>query len=119
MRDMYNEINQLLKYGSYIVDNLTKYKHPVLIHIPPFDELRGGAWVVLDTTINSERMEMYCHSKGRGGVLEPSGTAEIKFRARGVLATMHRLDDKLKELEKKLDGLTLLETSILQHPEHL
>ena len=79
------------------------YEHPVLIYIPPFGELRGGAWVVLDPTINSERMEMYCDSQGRGGVLEPSGTVEIKFRARDVLSTMHRLDDKLKELEKKLD----------------
>ena len=103
MRDMYNEI---LKYGSYIVDNLRKYRQPVLIYIPPFGELRGGAWVVLDPTINPEHMEMYCDGQGRGGVLEPNGTVEIKFRQRDVLATMHRLDDVLIDLQKKLDGET-------------
>jgi acetyl-CoA carboxylase / biotin carboxylase 1 len=41
-RDMYNEV---LKYGSYIVDALTKYEQPVFVYIPPFGELRGGSWV--------------------------------------------------------------------------
>ena len=101
MRDMYNEI---LKYGSYIVDNLRKYKQPVLIYIPPYGELRGGAWVVLDPTINPDRMEMYCDSNGRGGVLEPTGTVEIKFRKKDVLITMHRIDKKLIELDEQLDA---------------
>jgi acetyl-CoA carboxylase / biotin carboxylase 1 len=43
-RDMYNEV---LKYGSYIVDALTKYEQPVFVYIPPFGELRGGSWVSL------------------------------------------------------------------------
>ena len=41
-RDMYNEV---LKYGSYIVDSLVKYEQPVFVYIPPFGELRGGSWV--------------------------------------------------------------------------
>lgn len=41
-RDMYNEV---LKYGSYIVDALVKYEQPVFVYIPPFGELRGGSWV--------------------------------------------------------------------------
>lgn len=41
-RDMYNEV---LKYGSYIVDALVAYKKPVFVYIPPFGELRGGSWV--------------------------------------------------------------------------
>lgn len=41
-RDMYNEV---LKYGSYIVDALCKYEQPVFVYIPPFGELRGGSWV--------------------------------------------------------------------------
>jgi acetyl-CoA carboxylase/biotin carboxylase 1 len=41
-RDMYNEV---LKYGSYIVDGLVKYEQPVFVYIPPFGELRGGSWV--------------------------------------------------------------------------
>ena len=44
-RDMYNEV---LKYGSYIVDALTKYEQPVFVYIPPFGELRGGSWVSSD-----------------------------------------------------------------------
>lgn len=43
-RDMYNEV---LKYGSYIVDGLVKYEQPVFVYIPPFGELRGGSWVSL------------------------------------------------------------------------
>ena len=41
-RDMYNEV---LKYGSYIVDALVKYGQPIFVYIPPFSELRGGSWV--------------------------------------------------------------------------
>jgi acetyl-CoA carboxylase carboxyltransferase component len=65
LRDLYEEI---LKFGSYIVDNLRDYQHPVFIYIPPCGELRGGAWVVLDPTINPDKMEMYCDENGRGGL---------------------------------------------------
>jgi acetyl-CoA carboxylase/biotin carboxylase 1 len=41
-RDMFNEV---LKYGSYIVDALVKYEQPIFVYIPPFGELRGGSWV--------------------------------------------------------------------------
>lgn len=44
-RDMYNEV---LKYGSYIVDALVDYKQPVFVYIPPLGELRGGSWVSQD-----------------------------------------------------------------------
>lgn len=49
-RDMYNEV---LKYGSYIVDALVKYEQPIFIYIPPFGELRGGSWVSLSSPSNS------------------------------------------------------------------
>ncbi len=48
-RDMFNEI---LKFGSYIVDALVAYKQPCFVYIPPKAELRGGAWVVVDPRIN-------------------------------------------------------------------
>ena len=48
--DMYDEV---LKFGAYIVDALRKYEQPVLVYIPPYAELRGGAWVVVDPTINA------------------------------------------------------------------
>ena len=46
---MYDEV---LKQGSKIVDGLSAYKQPVFICIVPNGKLRGGAWVVLDPTIN-------------------------------------------------------------------
>jgi acetyl-CoA carboxylase carboxyltransferase component len=62
MMDMYDAV---LKYGSYIVDALHAYKQPVFVYIPPFGELRGGAWVVVDPTINPEVMEMYADEKSK------------------------------------------------------
>ena len=57
--------DQVLKFGSYIVDGLRYYKQPILIYLPPHAELRGGAWVVLDPTINSKYMEMYADEDSR------------------------------------------------------
>lgn len=98
-RDMFLEV---LKYGSYIVDALVACKQPVFVYIPPGGELRGGAWVVVDPTINPDVMEMYADVGGRGGVLEPAGTAAIKFRTRELMATAHRLDPALADLDKRL-----------------
>lgn len=94
-RDMYNEV---LKYGSYIVDALVKYEQPVFVYIPPFGELRGGSWVVVDPTINPEQMEMYADAEARGGVLEPEGIVGIKYRREKQLETMARLDPEYAEL---------------------
>jgi len=95
-RDMYNEV---LKYGSYIVDALTKYEQPVFVYIPPFGELRGGSWVVVDPTINPEQMEMYADVESRGGVLEPEGIVGIKYRKEKQLETMARLDPTYAQLK--------------------
>jgi acetyl-CoA carboxylase/biotin carboxylase 1 len=99
-RDMFDEV---LKYGSLIVDAFVAYEQPVFVFIPPFAEIRGGAWVVLDASINANVMEMYA-AKGsaRGGVLEANGAASVKYRTKDLIATMHRLDDKLIELDEKL-----------------
>lgn len=56
---------QILKFGSYIVDGLRQYKQPILIYIPPCAELRGGSWVVLDSTINPLCIEMYADKESR------------------------------------------------------
>lgn len=77
MKDMYE---QVIKFGAYIVDALREYRQPVMIYIPPNGELRGGAWVVVDPTINERYMEMYADKESRGGVLEAEGTVEIKYR---------------------------------------
>lgn len=89
MKDMYD---QVLKFGAYIVDGLTKYKQPVIVYIPPFAELRGGAWVVVDSSINSDYMEMYADPDSRGGVLEPEGTVEIRYRKKELISVMQRID---------------------------
>ena len=57
--------DMILKFGSYIVDGLREYRQPILIYIPPYGELRGGAWVVLDPKINLDFMEMYADRDGR------------------------------------------------------
>lgn len=103
-RDMYNEV---LKYGSFIVDALVRYQQPVFVYIPPFGELRGGSWVVVDPTINSVAMEMYADVEARGGVLEPEGIVGIKYRQDKQLATMVRLDNTYRALKAQLADPTL------------
>ena len=44
--------------GSLIVDELRTYRQPVFVYLPPGAELRGGAWVVIDSAINSDMIEM-------------------------------------------------------------
>ncbi|XP_078337630.1 acetyl-CoA carboxylase-like isoform X9 [Crassostrea virginica] len=99
MKDMHD---QVLKFGSYIVDALTEYNQPIMIYIPPYAELRGGAWVVVDPTINPTHMEMYADELSRGGVLEPEGTVEIKFRRKDLEKTMQRLDKACIQIVEKL-----------------
>ena len=62
LADMYEEV---LKYGSMIVDALREYKQVIYVYLPPNGELRGGAWVVLDSTINPEHMQMYADRESR------------------------------------------------------
>ncbi|KAF2454092.1 acetyl-CoA carboxylase [Lineolata rhizophorae] len=97
-RDMYNEV---LKYGSYIVDALVGYEQPIFVYIPPYGELRGGSWVVVDPTINPTFMEMYADEDARGGVLEPEGIVGIKFKKERQLETMARLDPAYAELKQR------------------
>merc|ERR1719491_1037586 len=101
-RDMAGEI---LKFGSMIVDALRQYEHPVYMYLPPYGELRGGSWVVVDPTINEEKMEMYADPDSRGGILEPAGIIEVKFRAQDQNKVMHRLDQQLQLLDAELEGV--------------
>ncbi|XP_005869738.1 PREDICTED: acetyl-CoA carboxylase 2 isoform X2 [Myotis brandtii] len=104
MKDMYD---QVLKFGAYIVDGLRQYKQPILIYIPPYAELRGGSWVVLDSTINPLCIEMYADKESRGGVLEPEGTVEIKFRKKDQIKAMRRIDPTYKKLVEQLGAADL------------
>lgn len=103
-RDMYNEV---LKYGSFIVDALVDYKQPIMIYIPPTGELRGGSWVVVDPTINPDQMEMYADVNARAGILEPAGMVGVKYRREKLLGTMARLDATYRSLKEKLADSTL------------
>ncbi|RZC49276.1 hypothetical protein C5167_017697 [Papaver somniferum] len=98
-RDLFEGI---LQAGSTIVENLRTYKQPVFVYIPMMGELRGGAWVVVDSRINPDHIEMYAEKTAKGNVLEPEGMIEIKFRTRELLECMGRLDQKLISLKAKL-----------------
>ena len=95
---------EILKFGAMIVDALREYEHPVYMYIPPHGELRGGSWVVVDPTINQEKMEMYADPDSRGGILEPAGITEVKFRLPDQLKLMHRLDPQLQMLDHELES---------------
>nr|POE78090.1 acetyl-coa carboxylase [Quercus suber] len=95
--DMYNSI---LKFGFYIVDGLVSYRQPILIYIPPFADLRGGAWVIVDTALNPQCMETYADENSNGGVLEPEALVSIKYRKDKQLATMARLDKIYGDLRR-------------------
>ncbi|XP_027422308.1 acetyl-CoA carboxylase 2 isoform X1 [Bos indicus x Bos taurus] len=107
MKDMYD---QVLKFGAYIVDGLRKYKQPVLIYIPPYAEVRGGSWAVMDTSINPLCIEMYADRESRASVLEPEGTVEIKYRKKDLVKTIRRLDPISKKLVEQLGVSELSDT---------
>lgn len=94
-RDLFEGI---LQAGSLIVDNLRTYKRPVFVYLPPGCELRGGAWVVIDSKINQEVIEMYADPSARGAVLEPEGVVEIKFKRVDLVKMMRRLDPEVQRL---------------------
>ncbi|KAI0272407.1 acetyl CoA carboxylase [Gloeopeniophorella convolvens] len=100
-QDMYDEV---LKQGSKIVDGLSAYKQPVFVYIVPNGELRGGAWVVLDPSINAEgQMEMYADVEARAG---------IKMRRDKIVGLMERMDphkDPSKSPEERAAAAEQLE----------
>uniref|UniRef100_A0A8C1CXW5 acetyl-CoA carboxylase n=1 Tax=Cyprinus carpio carpio TaxID=630221 RepID=A0A8C1CXW5_CYPCA len=99
---LWRDERSVLKFGAYIVDGLREYRQSVLVYIPPQAELRGGSWVVIDPTINPRHMEMYADKDSRGGVLEPEGTVEIKFRKKDLVKTMRRVDPVYMGLAERL-----------------
>ena len=47
-------------------------------------------------------MSTHTDKESRGGVLEPEGTVEIKFKAKDLVRTMARLDSTYSELQGRL-----------------
>ncbi|KAL6432779.1 hypothetical protein ACFW04_006277 [Cataglyphis niger] len=109
MKDMYE---QIVKFGAYIVDGLRQYCKPIFVYIPPNGELRGGAWAVVDPTINPRCMEMFADNTSRGGVLEADAIVEIKFRNKDIVKTMHRVDSVIQKLKEKLSTVNTTEERI-------
>ncbi|XP_047324007.1 acetyl-CoA carboxylase 1-like [Impatiens glandulifera] len=97
-RDLFEGI---LQAGSTIVENLRTYKQPVFVYIPMMGELRGGAWVVVDSRINEDYIEMYAERTAKGNVLEPEGLIEIKFRPKELIECMGRLDKQMIDLKQR------------------
>ena len=60
-RDMYNEV---LKYGSMIVDALVKYEKPIFVYIPPYSEL---SWWFMGMRSSSSYGFILPITIGRGG----------------------------------------------------
>uniref|UniRef100_A0A0D9WEQ7 Uncharacterized protein n=1 Tax=Leersia perrieri TaxID=77586 RepID=A0A0D9WEQ7_9ORYZ len=100
-RDLFEGI---LQAGSTIVENLRTYNQPAFVYIPMAAELRGGAWVVVDSKINPDRIECYAERTAKGNVLEPQGLIEIKFRSEELQDCMGRLDPELIDLKAKLEA---------------
>ena len=73
----------------------------MFVYLPPGAELHGGAWVVLDSTINARCIEMYADPTSRAGILEPEGTVHVKFGVRDQRKLMARLDPVLRTLDPK------------------
>ena len=61
----------------------------------------------MDPTINPEAMEMYADEDSRGGILEPEGIVNIKYRQDKQLETMARLDPTYAELKRALSDKSL------------
>jgi acetyl-CoA carboxylase/biotin carboxylase 1 len=100
-RDLFEGV---LQAGSLIVDSLRTYGQPVVMYIPPGCELRGGAWVVIDSQINCEQIESYADPTAKGAVLEPDGVVEIKFRPAELLTIMHKIDPVILKLKQEGAG---------------
>jgi len=48
-------------------------------------------------------MSMYADPDSRGGILEPAGITEVKFRSQDQVKVMHRLDAQLQLLDNELE----------------
>eukprot|EP00435_Cladocopium_sp_Y103_P039741 s771_g10.t1 len=49
-------------------------------------------------------MEMYADVDARGGILEPPGIVEVKYRAHQQVEAMHRIDEKLMKLDAHFEA---------------
>lgn len=93
--DLYEEI---VKFGAMIVDELVHFDLPVILYVPPYAELRGGAWVVIDSEINPERIIFLADEHATGSILEPSGMESVPLIKRQIKRDMIQQDPVLSGL---------------------
>ena len=51
-----------------------------MVYLPPGCELRGGAWVVIDSQINADQLEMYADSTAQ---VRPAVRLAVQYSAVG------------------------------------
>jgi len=93
--DLYEEV---IKFGAMIVDELVHFDLPVILYFPPYAELRGGAWVVIDPQINPDRIVLLADEHATGSILEPSGMESVPLIRRQIKRDMIQQDLLLSEL---------------------
>ena len=76
-RDMHDEI---LKFGSEIVNTLVRDGPPVYCFVPRNCQLRGGAMVVVSQGVNPERIVIVADPTSSMGILEPEAAAPILWK---------------------------------------
>ena len=60
-----------------------------------------AAYIFLESSKTAVQVEMYADPAARGGVLEPEGIVEIKFRTPDLIKAMHRLDAGIAKLKRE------------------
>ncbi|MEA3559491.1 MAG: carboxyl transferase domain-containing protein, partial [Candidatus Thermoplasmatota archaeon] len=93
--DLYEEV---VKFGSMIVDELVHFDLPVILYFPPYAELRGGAWVVIDSQINPDQIVLIADEHATGSILEPSGMESVPLIKRQIKRDMIQQDPILSRL---------------------
>lgn len=120
-RDMYNEI---LKFGSMIVENLTYFKQEIYIYVLPDSQIRGGSMVVMSKAINPN-IRFLCDPSSNVNILEPEAGYEIimanklpGFTKEQVIA-LCKLHDTVSEEVMAIDGKSLFEIIKLDDLKHV
>ncbi len=88
--------------GAKILDSLRAFGHPALIYVPPFGQLWGGAWVVVDKNINPNIVMAADHTAAMG-ILGSAGAISVPKNERAMEADLLR-DPELVALRAKLQA---------------
>jgi acetyl-CoA carboxylase biotin carboxylase subunit len=120
-RDMYNEI---LKFGSMIVENLTYFKQNIYIYVLPDSQIRGGSMVVMSKAINPN-IRFICDPSSNVNILEPDAGYEIimanklKDFTKDQIMALCKLHDNVSDEVIGIDGNPLFEIIKLDDLRHI